>query len=324
MMLSARKAGKPFFTEIQPMRLIAGLVLLAGSSAALADDSDHAASRVSSDHKVAIVISPAPCDWCHWIAETTNFRIYWCPAEGNLPRFAAKCERLAAVSKDWWLGRDSQRAWTPKCDVVVHRGVAEYVSCLGPGSQATSGCATIRLDEGRIVMRRIDLRVDAPDWISESLPHELMHVVLADRFSSRRIAPWADEGIAMLSESPEKLNRRLSDLRRTAAGGGLYSFHELMKVQTGPQPADRAAFYGQSLALVSVLLDWGTRQQLLDFVAASQVKSPEAALREVYGTRTSTDLEQQFAALSRSDRPFALAHQTLVASTRSSKAGLAE
>lgn len=146
-----------------------------------------------------------------------------------------------------------------------------------------------------------------------------MHVVLADRFSQCRIPPWADEGIAMLSESPTKLNRRLSDLRQTAAGGRLYNAQELLNVQTGPAPADRAAFYGQSLALVSVLLDWGTRQQLMDFVSASQREGYEAALRDVYGIRTSIDLERQFAALSRSDRPFALAHQTLIASVRSSK-----
>ena len=54
-------------------------------------------------------------------------------------------------------------------------------------------------------------------------------------------------------------------------------------------------------------------------VAASQRESPEAALRAVYGPRTPFDLERQFAALSRSDRPFALAHQTLVASSRPSK-----
>jgi hypothetical protein len=155
--------------------------------------------------------------------------------------------------------------------------------------------------------------------MSESLPHELMHVVLADRFSLRRIPPWADEGIAMLSESTARLNQRLSGLRQSAARGSLYTFQELIHVETGPQPAARDAFYGQSLALVSVLLECGTRKQLLDFIAASQLEDCDAALRKVYGSRAPIDLERQFVERSRSDRPFALVHQTLVASSRSSK-----
>jgi hypothetical protein len=309
------------------MRSIVTLILTAGLWAASALGADGPASPVtqaSTARPSAIVLSRATCGWCQWIAETPNFRIYWCPADGNLRRFAAKCERLAAASKQWWLREETARAWTPKCDVVVHRGAAEYVACLGLEAQATSGCATIRLDDGRVVMRRIDLRVDADDWMSESLPHELMHVVLADRFSSHRIPPWADEGIAMLSESPARLKQRLSDLRQSAASGKLYDLPRLTKVQTSPQPMDRAAFYGQSLALVSVLLEWGTRQQLLDFIAACQVDGPQVALRKVYGPRTPTDLERQFAALSRSDRPFALAHQTLVASSQAAKPAIAE
>jgi hypothetical protein len=304
------------------MRSIATLILLASFSAAYARGADGPAvppSAPPANAKASVVISPSPVDWCHSIAETPNFRIYWCPATGNVRRFAAKCERLAAASKEWWLGKESTHPWTPKCEVVVHRGVAEYVTCLGPGSEATSGCATIRLDSGHVVMRRIDLRVDAVDWISESLPHELMHVVLADRFSDSRIPQWADEGIAMLSESPAKLKLRLSDLQQSVTRGRIYSLGELIDVHSSPQPVDRAAFYGQSLAVVSVLLEWGTREQLLRFVEHCRHESPEAALRDIYGARTPTDLEREFAQLSRSDRPFALAHQTLVASSRPSK-----
>jgi hypothetical protein len=123
----------------------------------------------------------------------------------------------------------------------------------------------------------------------------------------------------MLSESPNRLNQRLSGLRQSAARHSLYTFQDLIHAETGPQPAARDAFYGQSLALVSVLLESGTRKQLLDFVAASQLEGYDAALREVYGTRAPIDLERQFAERSRSERPFALAHQTLAASSHSSK-----
>jgi hypothetical protein len=320
MMSSFHKPGKLFFVQIHrgtSMRLFVATLLLAGFTLVRAEAAEPTSSASGRDS--SIVVNPSSVDWCQWIVDTPNFRIYWCPATGDVRPFAAQCERLAAISRRRWLGKESAQRWLPKCDVVVHRGVTEYVACLGPGSQATSGCATIRLDEGRVVLRRIDLRVDAADWMSESLPHELMHVVLADRFSLRRIPPWADEGIATLSESTARLNQRLSGLRQSAARGSLYTFQELIHVETGPQPAARDAFYGQSLALVSVLLECGTRKQLLDFIAASQLEGCDAALRKVYGTRAPVDLERQFVERSRSERPFALVHQTLVALSRSPK-----
>jgi hypothetical protein len=329
MMSSSHKPGKLFSAQIPlgtSMRLFVATLLLAGFTLVRAEAADPSVALTprASDRGSSIVVNPSSVDWCQWIVDTPNFRIYWCPPTGDVRSFAAKCERLAAVSRRRWLGKESAQRWSPKCDVVVHRGVAEYVASLGPGGQATSGCATIRLDEGRVVLRRIDLRVDATDWIAESLPHELMHVVLADRFSFRRIPPWADEGIAMLSESPARLNQRLHALRQCTARGSLYTFQDLIRVETGLQPAARDAFYGQSLALVSVLLEWGTRKQVLDFVAASQLDGYDAALRQVYGTRAPNELERQFAERSQSERPFALAHQTLVASSRSAKAVIAE
>ncbi len=166
---------------------------------------------------------------------------------------------------------------------------------MGPQSAQTSGCATIRIDQGRVVLRRIDLCAESLDWRTESLPHELTHVVLADRFSTRRISPWADEGIAMLAETPQKRDRRFTALRNSVTSGTTYTVHDLMDVRSFPEPALRDAFYGQSVTLVTVLMQWGTRKQLLDFVEASQTQGQEAALSAVYGNRSLAELERQLA-----------------------------
>lgn len=244
---------------------------------------------------------------------TPNFRIHWCAAAGDVRALADRCERLAAASKETWLTADRRAAWVPQCDVIVHPDTADYVQCLGAGSEQTSGCATIRLQDGRVVLRRIDLRADAGDWMSEALPHELTHVVLADRFCRTQIPPWADEGIAMLSESPQKLKQRLSDLRQAANGGLVYTPRELTSVKSSPEPAFRALFFGQSLELVSLLLECGSREQLLQFVDASQTKDFDAALRDVYGDRRSSQFEQQYRACLLTDRPLAWARQDAVA-----------
>jgi hypothetical protein len=304
---------------------VGAILLAAVCTLARAGNADSSAARpgkITSGDPSAITLrrSSCPCGNC-CVAVTPNFRIFWCAPENNLRELAERCERLAAASKESWLRKQPSQPWVPKCDVVVHPHVAEYVQALGPGSQQTSGCATIQLDQGRVVARRIDFRADAADWETETLPHELTHVVLADRFCRSRISPWADEGIAMLAESPAKLKRRLNDLRQVAADRSIYTARDLINVNSSPEPAFRAAFYGQSLALVSLFLDWGSRDQLLQFVEASQLKGPDAALRDVYGDQKAVVLEREFRSYVLTDRPLTWSQQRFVASALRSRAG---
>jgi hypothetical protein len=301
------------------VRIAVVVLLLTVSSLVRAEASgalDTAAgNKVSTQSSRIKLVRSTSGEGSYCFAESSNFRVYWTTGEGDLRALAERCERLVVIAKQAWLGKECNSPWMPKCDVVVHPETAEYVQTMGPGSEQTSGCATIRLEEGRVVVRRIDLRADALDWKSETLPHELTHVVLADRFCRTQIAPWADEGIAMLAETPEKLSRRLADLRRVAAGGTVYAVHDLLNVRSSPDPASRAAFYGQSLALVSLLLDRGSREQLLQFVDASQLRGPDAALREVYGLGQVAEFERQFREYQLTERPLVWSSQRLVAAT---------
>jgi|HubBroStandDraft_6_1064221.scaffolds.fasta_scaffold45744_3 hypothetical protein len=244
------------------------------------------------------------------VASTANFRIQWSASADELRALAETCETQLAQSKASWLGTAKSSVWVPQCEIVVHGDSAAYVACLGPHSAQTSGCATIRIEQGHVVLRRIDLAADALDWRTESLPHELTHVVLADRFSTRRISPWADEGIAMLAETAAKRNRRLTAVHASLESGATYTVRDLMNVHTFPEPALRNAFYGQSVALVRQLLNWGTRKQLLDFVEASQSQGPDAALAAVYGNRAIAELDRQLADGLSSDRFVELAGAT--------------
>lgn len=284
--------------------VIAALLIIPVATMANAGDANaRALGKTNSGECTAIVLVPsAGGEQNCWVAQTPSFRILWRTNEANLRELAVECERLAATGKERWLGKECSPHWVPKCDVVVHQDLAAYVQCLGPGSEATSGCASITYDQGRVVARRIDLRGDAADWRSEVLPHELTHVVLAERFTRCRIAPWADEGIAVLSESPERLERRLAALRRAAMTGRIYAARDLINVHSSPALASRDAFYGQSLVLIGGLLQWGTREQLLQFVESSQLNGPERALREVYGKRDWNDLERHFREQTLADR----------------------
>jgi hypothetical protein len=281
------------------MRIFFGLLLLVGCASARASGADTCSTALPQHANVRDCAPIAICcsysaSGPFWIAESPNFRICRYGSDAtHLSELAETCERTAAVLRERWLGKQSHEQWVPKCDVVVHRGVAEYVQCLGPGSEGTSGCSTIQFDQGRVVSRRLDLRADAADWTSDCLPHELTHVVLADRFTQVRIPPWADEGIAILAESPNKLNRRVAVLRQAASTGTVFSVRDLMNVRSCPPLKLRDAFYGQSVVLTHLFLGWGTREQFLQFVESSQIKGFDVALRDAYPKRSLSELERR-------------------------------
>lgn len=258
-----------------------------------------------------VKLQRSACRCCQcYVAETPNFRVHCCTSAERLRELAEACERLKTRTQTMWLG-DNSANWQPRCEVVVHATVGTYCRTLGPGSERTSGCATVRLDKGRVAERRIDLRSDAEDWLTESLPHELTHVILAERFTDRRIPAWADEGIAMLAESPDKLQRRLNELRGVMSTGRTVSLRQLVSLENGPTPEARAGFYGQSVTLTGLLLERGTPQQLIEFIQSGQRDGYDEALRGVYGVESWPALESDWRSFASSQRLRKLAGHSL-------------
>jgi hypothetical protein len=197
------------------------------------------------------------------------------------------------LSTTW--GLDPHRsAWMPKCDVVVHPSQAAYGAAIGRAGDASVGSTRIQFDGERVVARRIDLRCDSADWTNAALPHELAHVVLAERFRGRALPPWADEGMAMLCESPAKHEVRLADLQHALQDLSTYSIRELLSLRTPPPPHLRDAFYGQSLALTSWLVERSTPQKFAKFLESCQERDVDQALRTELAIRGIEDLERQW------------------------------
>lgn len=228
-----------------------------------------------------------------WLYQKTqNFRIWASGSESQLSRLSAACEDMRTHLRSAWLGQDDDTAWIPPCDVVVHATVADYVGQLGAGSEQTSGCSSIELDSGRVVVRRIDLRADAAAWLTDSLPHELTHVVLADRFSTRQISHWADEGMAILAEPLSKQSLRARDFKAALSSRGPIRTADLLALNQHLPAQYRAAFYGQSTSLVKFLVDRGTPAQFVDFIERSMAHGHDRALRDIYRIHGVADLDR--------------------------------
>lgn len=242
----------------------------------------------SAESQVPESAEPAQARYRSWrsgewlVQQSESFRVLSRLSADRTGELAPLCEHLRSTLQRTWFG-ESDRPWTPLCDVVVWRTVEEYGRAVGRPGDRSVGCATVDVDGERIVRRRIDLRADAPDWWRSALPHEMTHVVFADRFAGRPLPPWADEGISVLSEPAEKRAQRAAALQRARRLNADYSLTELLAIRTPPPPSHRDAFYGESAALVGLLASRRTPADFVTFLDKLQAEGFDAAVRDVYG-----------------------------------------
>jgi hypothetical protein len=257
-----------------------------------------------------------------YVAESANF---CCRAtrEAASRELAIVCEHWRQRLCQTWGEQMAARVWSPRCEIVVHANLAEYRAALGRPGDTSVGSTRMQFDGDRVVLRRIDLRCDAADWCHAALPHELTHVVLGDRFHQRPLAPWADEGIAMLSETPHKRQQRMTDLRHAFQHRSTYSIRDLLAVRQLPPAALRDAYYGQSLALTSWMIERTTPQRFTQFLQACEKTSVDAALRQEMGLDGIAELEREWNTWVQSSQGLDLVelwpafdHPVVVASTR--------
>jgi hypothetical protein len=227
------------------------------------------------------------------IQETGSFRVICRRDFTGALRLAEACEALRRQLQETWLG-DVADDWTPRCEIVLHPTVAGYVRELGDGSLTSSGCATIDLEKGRVVKRRVDLRADADDWMNSALPHELTHVVLAEKFTAKQIPRWADEGMAILSEPVAKQALRRSAMQRALARTPRFAAGDLLSLAEYPAADRRDVFYGESASLVAYLIELDSPARFLEFTQLGQKQGFERALAEVYQIRSLADLDARW------------------------------
>lgn len=225
--------------------------------------------------------------WRIW--QTDSFRICTLDPSLKLNELPTLCEKLRTkIQESWWSG--DANSWRPRCDVIVHATLSDYRRSLGTSVGDSVGCATMQFDGDHIVSRRIDIRVDADNWQHDALPHELTHVVLADRFGTRRLPPWLDEGIGVLAESDRKRQIRAEAFTEALDRGTVYSIHELIHLRQFPSPDYRDAFYVQSGALVRRLIDQAGPDAFVRFASRVLDSGAHAALRESYGISTPAEV----------------------------------
>jgi hypothetical protein len=228
--------------------------------------------------------------WCR--CQTSNFRVYCVSSQATVNRLAARCEELRAQLAGIWLGEQGIGQWTKPCDVIVYPTLAGYLQVVGREAAQTAGSTLIETDGSQVVTRRIDLRGDLPHEMQSALAHELTHVIVADRIDRGMIPAWADEGMAVLADHPDKQALHLGDLQAGIRRKSTFRTAELFTLAGYPGADRMGVFYGQSGSLVSYLVHRGSPEQFVKFLELALNDGYDSALRRVYDIQGVVQLEQ--------------------------------
>lgn len=225
--------------------------------------------------------------------ETANFRVHYCGSKELARKVGAQAEEQLGELAIRWLGRPDARL-PIVCELILHPTREAYLRAVGPALSLSAGCSTIRVERGRVMVLWVDLDASYPKRIEGVLPHELSHVILAERFAELPAPRWADEGIAILAEPAAKQGLRRKDLADAIRAQTDFRLAELLGLETYPAPSRQRAFYGQSASVVEFFLKRGSGPQFLNFLDAASRRGYATALKESYQIDDISGLEEEW------------------------------
>jgi tetratricopeptide (TPR) repeat protein len=239
---------------------------------------------------VAVQHSPRNAEgWL--LAETENFRIFHNQPQELAERVAQLAEHTRVEIQIKWFSGTSN--WTPKCDLYLHADAQQYSQATGQYN--SPGHTSIRLENARVIIRRIDLHCDEANMVSAILPHETTHVVLAGEFGGQLVPRWADEGMAVLTEPRQKVDRHLDNLKRCRQEGKLFHLQDLLQMENYPEnPGFIGAFYAQSVSIVDFLSSLRGPQEFTLFLREGLRYGYERSLQRHYDLQSFADLERRW------------------------------
>jgi hypothetical protein len=228
------------------------------------------------------------------VAETANFRVYHNQPRELVEKAAQVAERTRTDMLRKWFG-EKDDPWPQKGELFLCATAQEYAR-VGQAPMTSPGHSAIDVDGGRVVVRRMFMHCDNPNMLNAVLPHETTHCVLAGRFGDKHVPRWADEGMAVLTEPREQIDRHLRNLPRHSQERQLFYLHDLMRLEEYPEPRRVGAFYAQSVSVVEFLVKQKGPQTFAKFLNDGMHGNYEDAVRRHYGYQDFNELEQRWRA----------------------------
>lgn len=227
-----------------------------------------------------------------YLAETKNFRVWHHLNQADATQVAKSSEACRVEAAMKWFGAVGND-WTPICEIYLHPTAQEYSKSTG-APVASPGHTTLKTEGVRVLSRRIDLHTDETNMMTGVLPHETTHVVLAGRMGDQPVPRWADEGMAVLSEPKNRIQKHLDNLPKHARENTLFHVSRLMQMADYPEPKLVGPFYAQSVSLVDYLTRLKGAQAFSEFMKDGLKNGYESALLRHYSIQSYNDLNQSW------------------------------
>jgi hypothetical protein len=184
---------------------------------------------------------------------TTNFLVV-APSADIAKQVAEEAEIQRKALAKRWLGKEIPD-WSQRCPICVRIDSV----CGGSSSFNFANCQDIGLRP------RMNLQGSVDSILTNVLPHEMTHVVLACHFL-KPTARWADEAAAMLSESDQQCARYRNAFRSMPLPRRMYGLDHLLEMTDYPR--EPKLFYDQSYSIASFLVGLKDRATFLKFIRA--------------------------------------------------------
>ena len=229
------------------------------------------------------------------VCESPSFVIFHKASQEYADQTAQIAENVRAKMQQKWFGGPG-REWTPRCTIYLHPTAADYSRATGQYN--SPGHSSIRIENGHFVTRQIDLHCDDSNLLTAILPHEATHIVLASELGElqvERLPRWADEGVAVLTEPREKVERHLVNLNKARQDNQLFSLKELMELPNYPQNARQiSTFYAESVAVVDFLTAIHGPQAFMLFLQDGMRYGYESSMRRHFSINSYSELEARW------------------------------
>jgi len=171
-------------------------------------------------------------------------------ARGRIIREHAETLRGQAFSQ--LFGEMHPAPWLVRCEIHVHSSVEAFARSVGGPPTEARGATSLEFSGDHVV--------------HASPPR------------------WADEGLALLFDSPEKQRRHELDFQEARRRGLAWSVADLVALEDYPADTRRQqVFYGQSAALVRWLIARHDATTFIRFLDDAAENGMEAALGQHYG-----------------------------------------
>ena len=229
---------------------------------------------------LAIGVAAIPC-----LAEAAgsalsrNFNVL-APDEGLAYAVLRQAETFRHQIANEWLGEDLPTGAGPAMITVTE-------------SRDEDSGLTWPIDNSQRKYHKVWLRTSRELAVGSTLRHEIVHVVFATRFPDR-LPVWVEEGIAGLSDDPERAQirqRRIAELAHSGDWPRLETLLEGRRIAPSQQTS-----YSISTSLVEFLLSRGGKRTLLRFATTGKKDGWATAVNRYYGLRNLGHLEAEWQA----------------------------